>query len=382
MGKIGEENESLRELQEQFQDSFMKMSFLICMAFMLFEFVLFLLKYVVHIMPYTYSIPKYLRFYMARPLAALIIVASLNGIFYLRSKRGKLLHNSIPLAFISEVITVIVAVHYSYPVLYGIMVFPILMSVVYGSEIVLRRIFIVVMVGLCLDILYIQFCTDVFSRPEYFNLSMTLVIVISLISLLFVKYSIRFEKSKISKMNLEHQRNQSLTIENQTLEQNSRMDGLTKLPNYKFLVETTENWITHRDNVCFCMLDLDDFKKVNDTMGHEFGNVVIYVLARCLEKISGANVFVARYGGEEFGILTSGIDEAEVFRLIDAIRMEFSQRKYRETSKRNTFSGGIARYESGMEVTDLFREADEMLYVAKDNGKNKIVYSQNVDNFS
>jgi|GEM_PF-3010751 len=382
MGKTGDRDESLTELQEQFQDSFIKMSYLVCLAFMLFEVVLFILKYVVKIMPTYYGMEKYLRYYLARPIAALIIIASLNGLFYLKSKRGKLLHNSIPLAFISEVLTVIVAVHYNYPVLYGIMVFPILMSVVYGSEVVLGRIFIVELIGLVADCLYVQFCTDLFTRPEYFNLSMTLVLVVSLISLLFVKYSIRFEEDKISKMNQEHMRNQSLAIENQTLEQNSRMDGLTKLPNYKFLTETTENWIKHRDNVCFCMLDLDDFKKVNDTMGHEFGNVVIYVLARCLEKVSGANIFVARYGGEEFGVLTSGIEEKDVYKMIDSIRIEFSQRKYRETSKRNTFSGGIARYKEGMEVTDLFREADEMLYLAKDNGKNKIIYSENLENLS
>jgi diguanylate cyclase (GGDEF)-like protein len=183
-----------------------------------------------------------------------------------------------------------------------------------------------------------------------------------------------------------HENSVELLLTLKKYEKLALTDPLTGIFNHGGIETEIYNAINIRSKteepVSLMMLDIDFFKKVNDTMGHEFGNVVIYVLARCLEKISGANVFVARYGGEEFGILTSGIDEAEVFKLIDAIRMEFSQRKYRETSKRNTFSGGIARYESGMEVTDLFREADEMLYVAKDNGKNKIVYSQNVDNFA
>ncbi|MCR4781469.1 MAG: GGDEF domain-containing protein [Lachnospiraceae bacterium] len=377
MKQIDGANLSIHELQEHFQNSLMRLSNLTCMVLIAFEFILCFLKYGIQLMPADMEFDRYIRFYLIRPIVALLLLASFNGLFYLKSKRGELLHTSIPLSFLSEVLTIIIAVHYRYPVIYCIMVFPVLMSTVYGSEKVLRRVFLVEMIGLLLDTFYIHVFTDFFSRPPYFNMSLTLVLVISLISLLFVRYSIRFEKYKLMKMSEELVRNKNLEVENKELEQDSRMDGLSKLPNYKYLVETANKWVATKSDICFCMIDLDDFKKVNDTMGHEFGNVVIYILSRELEKLSNENIFVARYGGEEFGILTTGLTEDEVFRIMDDCRQRFSQRKYRETSKQNTFSGGISSYRKNMAVTDLFKAADKMLYEAKSSGKNCIFYSKN-----
>ena len=363
----------LGELQERYQRGILRLSFMIAIGVIVFELLLFAMKYELNILVPDVNADVYVRFYLLRPVIAMVVLASFNGAFFSLSKKGTLLHDSIALSFLSEILTVIVAIHYRYPVVYGIMAFPIMMSCVYASERILERVFLVEIIGLILDVAYISYATDFLSRPKYFHLSMALVFIISLISLLYVRHGIQFEKYKLNKITNELEKNRTLETENRELVHDSKIDGLSKLPNYKFLVETAEEWIKKRNGICFVMIDIDDFKKVNDTMGHEFGNVVIFVLSRMLEKKSGDSVFVARYGGEEFGILLSDSNPEEATRIADKLRQEFANRKYRETSKQNTFSGGVAAYEEGMTVTDLFQKADEKLYVAKSNGKNQIV---------
>ena len=100
------------------------------------------------------------------------------------------------------------------------------------------------------------------------------------------------------------------------------MDGLTKVYNFKALNEVTTDWIENKKNVVFCLIDIDDFKKVNDTYCHEFGNVVLKRLGVLLNYRSSDNIMVARYGGEEFAILAYGIDVKGMFTLVDKLRKE------------------------------------------------------------
>ena len=94
----------------------------------------------------------------------------------------------------------------------------------------------------------------------------------------------------------------------------------------------------------FCIIDIDDFKSVNDTYGHEFGNTVLINLAKELQNINQSNIFVARYGGEEFGILFADYEYTEAYNIINDIRIKFNNIKYENIPQQFTFSGGITEY--------------------------------------
>ena len=150
-------------------------------------------------------------------------------------------------------------------------------------------------------------------------------------------------------------------------------DGLTRLDNYMSLFNTTKKWISYKKKLYFCIIDIDDFKSVNDTYGHEFGNTVLINLAKELQNINQSNIFVARYGGEEFGILFADYEYTEAYNIINDIRIKFNNIKYENIPQQFTFSGGITEYKKNNTVHDLFDAADKNLYKAKRTGKNKIM---------
>lgn len=152
------------------------------------------------------------------------------------------------------------------------------------------------------------------------------------------------------------------------------LDGLTQVYNFKTLSEVAEDWVDNKKNVVFCLIDIDNFKNVNDNYGHEFGNVVLKRLGVLLNYRSSDNVMVARYGGEEFAILAYDIDAKSMFTMVDKIRKNFGLEEYRETEEPITFSAGIGIYVKGMTVSELFASADRKLYEAKRNGKNQVLY--------
>ncbi len=124
------------------------------------------------------------------------------------------------------------------------------------------------------------------------------------------------------------------------------------------------NDIVNRTNVienkktCFCMLDIDHFKKVNDTYGHQAGDVVLRKFAEKLKEATDLNVI--RYGGEEFMLITK--DPAELHKKIEKARQEISHLVFISDGKEFSinFSAGIGRTP---------KQADQQLYNAKNAGR-------------
>jgi hypothetical protein len=160
----------MRDLLEKYQRGIMRLSFMIAIGIIVFELILFAMKYQLNILVPDVDPDIYVRFYLLRPVIAVVILASANGMFFQFTKKGSIVHDTVALSFLSELLTVVVAVHYRYPVVYGIMAFPILMSCVHASEKMLERVFLVEIIGLLVDSVYITFATDLLSRPKYFHL--------------------------------------------------------------------------------------------------------------------------------------------------------------------------------------------------------------------
>lgn len=123
------------------------------------------------------------------------------------------------------------------------------------------------------------------------------------------------------------------------------------------------------------MIDLDDFKKLNDTFGHAAGDEILRRFGQFLRENVRLEDSAFRYGGEEFAIIANGDDPDNIKNLVERIRGDFYTQhiSYEEHVLKVTFSAGIATMRSGFNKNDLIRAADKALYKAKKSGKNCIV---------
>ncbi len=124
------------------------------------------------------------------------------------------------------------------------------------------------------------------------------------------------------------------------------------------------------------MIDLDEFKKVNDLYGHSAGDHVLKSLSRLLKQRLRKSDIIGRYGGEEFVALLLDVDAEQAYHIMEEIRIHFSEVEHftnQDTKLQVTFSCGIATYP---EITDpklLKDAADQALYMAKSIGRNHVV---------
>jgi diguanylate cyclase len=160
------------------------------------------------------------------------------------------------------------------------------------------------------------------------------------------------------------------------------VDHLTGLPNRRAFEAVLEReYRAAREaidplSIAFC--DIDLFKRINDTHGHDTGDRVIQAIADVLQRISGENCHVARHGGEEFVLLFRGLSPDEAREKLDHARENFAQRKLvnRETDApigSVTFSGGVADVFAYSDPRAALKAADEALYQAKEAGRNRIL---------
>jgi diguanylate cyclase (GGDEF)-like protein len=156
-------------------------------------------------------------------------------------------------------------------------------------------------------------------------------------------------------------------------------DSLTGLLNHTNLVESLSKEIQRAGRIgntlCFAMIDLDNFKTVNDTYGHLTGDQVLKSLSRMLQERLRKTDIIGRYGGEEFGVILFNTDVDNAAKLLDSIRDSFGKISHRFGDKEFyvTFSCGIATYPEFRDVTGISEAADKALYEAKGRGRNRVI---------
>jgi len=166
-----------------------------------------------------------------------------------------------------------------------------------------------------------------------------------------------------------------LECKNKILAEMSSIDGLTKINNHRALIEylKTEISNTGRTNkpLSVAIFDIDDFKKVNDTKGHVYGDQVLVDVAEIIKNNIRDTDFAGRYGGEEFMVIFSDMDLIKAHNISERIRSTVENFSFAEGLK-ITISGGVKQYE-GEDVSELIHASDMNLYKAKNNGKNQII---------
>ncbi|MBQ8848374.1 MAG: sensor domain-containing diguanylate cyclase [Candidatus Gastranaerophilales bacterium] len=172
----------------------------------------------------------------------------------------------------------------------------------------------------------------------------------------------------------------AIAIDNAKLYELATKDGMTKLYIYRHFYTLLENEIRrcsrYNRNMSLIMMDIDNFKKINDTYGHLTGDTILKRLAAVLQETVRKIDIPARYGGEEFVVILPETDKENACVIAERIRKNISEIVVKIDENQNlspTVSMGIAQYSTdGQEAKELINAADTALYHSKHNGKNMV----------
>lgn len=160
-------------------------------------------------------------------------------------------------------------------------------------------------------------------------------------------------------------------LQKESVNQLAYIDQLTGACNRYKIVEKFGLLQEQNREFGFIMLDIDDFKKINDTYGHTQGDHVLQKLSSCMQKNIRQDDFFGRWGGEEFILFIPDIDRLRLLSKADYLRQELAQCDY-QLQEPVTVSMGVGIYEGEASFEDLVSKVDKALYKAKRAGKNRV----------
>ena len=137
--------------------------------------------------------------------------------------------------------------------------------------------------------------------------------------------------------------------------------------------ERNKRYFTTQSAFCLVSADIDHFKLVNDTWGHDVGDIIIRSFAQTMQQHKRSSDFVARVGGEEFMIILPETSLEHSFLVINRIREVFKSMVYEGVDKQITASFGVAQFSENDTPEQLIKKTDIALYQAKDTGRDKVV---------
>lgn len=198
---------------------------------------------------------------------------------------------------------------------------------------------------------------DVVAMIDVLNMSLCAVLILCFVHI----YETRREQAEIK------------------LFETAQTDSLTGLANranfYSVLNRTLAESSRSGSGFALVIMDVDHFKEVNDSLGHEAGDYALSHIGHLLKENLRMTDFVGRLGGEEFGLILRDVKPDDSFELVEKLRLQIAQKEahYREVAIQLTASFGIAHYPEHADSADaLFRLADRCLYSGKQSGRNTV----------
>ena len=168
---------------------------------------------------------------------------------------------------------------------------------------------------------------------------------------------------------------EELKIKNKILKEKAIRDGLTNVKNRRALIEELklemEKAMESKEPLSIVIFDIDNFKKINDSKGHVYGDKVLIKVAKFMKNNARKTDVVGRYGGEEFMIILKNTTKSSAKSISENIRKSI-EKYFWNKDIRVTISGGVYEY-NGEELEDFINIADMNLYKAKKLGRNRIV---------
>lgn len=156
------------------------------------------------------------------------------------------------------------------------------------------------------------------------------------------------------------------------------LDGLTDVHNKRYFLDFLERemarCLRYGGELSLALIDIDHFKKVNDTFGHPAGDFVLEQIARLIEGRMRREALLARYGGEEFALVLPEVDLAKARVFCERLRAQIEKRVFLFDGKKikTTVSVGLAFLHGSMTPSEFIKAADEQLYLAKKWGRNRV----------
>jgi diguanylate cyclase (GGDEF)-like protein len=202
------------------------------------------------------------------------------------------------------------------------------------------------------------------------------------LSLINLDYDQMNKQLILAKIHLEHL-TQELEEKNKILDNLANIDGLTGVYNHRYFQNVLDQEINralrHNSSLSIVLIDIDHFKRVNDSYGHQVGDFVLSEFSRVILDNIRQYDTLARYGGEEFVVVLpeNGREEALVVAeklrsIVEHAIFQDSREKYQVTASFG-LSGGTPALEDNFNKNDLIHQADQALYEAKKNGRNQVV---------
>jgi diguanylate cyclase (GGDEF)-like protein len=209
-----------------------------------------------------------------------------------------------------------------------------------------------------------------------------LVIVIGLLLILFIERNLNFSEHRKVHMEQLSRANAELANSAAELYELATSDSLTGLKNHGYFMQALNVNIKNSEgdgtDLSVISLDIDYFKKINDTYGHPVGDEVIRSLAKALTALVRSEDVVGRLGGEEFAVLLPESTAEEAMIIAERIR-SWCETNSLITTQGNikfTCSFGVATFSRGSTINTLMNELDQALYEAKGSGRNRVVYAR------
>lgn len=183
------------------------------------------------------------------------------------------------------------------------------------------------------------------------------------------------ENEHIYRLCTKHKRNKE---KGRTAEIKSIYRPLSKVLNRETAIEKIRERLktqTMNEECAFIVLDIDNFKNINDTFGHLYGDAVIAMVAGSIKSTLDSEDIIGRFGGDEFLVYIDNTKPEKLERKLENIRLAILKMRIDKNDEKDiSCSMGVTLGRGRVKYEDLFRQADSALYMAKTNGKNRFEY--------
>ncbi|MDJ0766271.1 MAG: GGDEF domain-containing protein [Myxococcota bacterium] len=175
-------------------------------------------------------------------------------------------------------------------------------------------------------------------------------------------------------------KNRELEKANITITKLTQIDMLTQIANRRYFFEQFSKHFSvarrHAHPLSVVMMDIDHFKRINDTYGHQAGDTTLAGLSGLLRTELRHEDLPARYGGEEFVVSLPFTDATQGVSVIERLREKIQAADFMKNRQQVTASFGLAQFHEDKTELDLINRADQALYKAKESGRNRVVMSE------
>ncbi len=210
----------------------------------------------------------------------------------------------------------------------------------------------------------------------------TSLVVVLITSILIYRLFTLWSKYQYQKLREQHliDANNNLEVEvkkrTRELEDMTKRDSMTNLYNHSYIYEYLNHQIAtanEKSSIVIGVIDIDDFKKINDTYGHQVGDEVIKSVSTLLVSSLRDHDLIGRYGGEEFLVILCDLEYDKCLNILERIRKDIHSQEFDSLDHHISISIGMSQWHDET-ATELIKRADKMMYKAKFFGKNQIVH--------